>query len=168
MVLDWVKWERNKVVLNSEHILPSFRAADWKGMCVAVGGRHRRTHTPRYVQGAVLLFWALLYLVVALGVQAVVMLSVLVGAVYVSTVLTAREPANRREGERINHCPGSSACKQGTNKLSPVPAFISHVYGIKPHLLYPLQGWWPLHLPLLICHYLKALLEPDHSGPVHP
>lgn len=38
-----------------------------------------------------------LYLVVALGVEAVVMLSVLVRAVDVATVLAAREPANRRE-----------------------------------------------------------------------
>ena len=44
-------------------------------------------------------FWALLYLVVALWVKAVVMFSVLVRAVYVSTVLTAREPANRRGRE---------------------------------------------------------------------
>lgn len=165
MVLDRAKWEQNKVLLNSERILSSFRAAKWKGTCVHVRGKPGRTHTPR---PSVLLPGALLYLVVALGVEAVVVLSVLVGAVYVSTVLTAREPANRREGDTVNHCPGSNACKQGTNKLSPVPAFISHVYGIKPHLLYPLQGWWPLRLPLLICHYLKVLLEPDHSGPVHP
>lgn len=165
MVWDWVKWEQNEVLLNSEHLLSSFRAAKWKGMCIHVRGKHGRTRTPPC---CVLLLWALLYLVVALGVEAVVMFSVLVGAVYVSTVLTAREPANRREGETINHCPGSNACKQSTNKLSPVPAFSSHVYGIKPHLLYPFQGWWPLCLPLLICHYLKVLLEPDHSGPVHP
>lgn len=38
------------------------------------------------------------YLVVALGVQAMVVLSVLVGAVDVATVLTAREPAGRRRG----------------------------------------------------------------------
>lgn len=40
------------------------------------------------------------YLVVALGVQAMVVLAVLVGAVDVATVLTAREPAGRRGGLR--------------------------------------------------------------------
>lgn len=157
MVLDWVKWEQNKVLLNSEHIA-----------CMSEESTGGHTLPPVCSGSCAGKFWALLYLVVALWIKAVVMFSVLVCAVYVSTVLTAREPANRREGERINHCPGSSACKQGTNKLSPVPAFNSHVYGIKPHLPYPLQGWWPSCLPLLICHYLKVLLEPDHSGLVHP
>lgn len=41
----------------------------------------------------------------------------------------------------MKQCPDSSAYKQGTNKVRPIPAFIPHVYGIEPHLLYPLQGW---------------------------
>lgn len=44
-------------------------------------------------------FLPFLYLVVALWVKAVVMFSVLVCTVYMSTVLTAREPANVRRGQ---------------------------------------------------------------------
>lgn len=40
------------------------------------------------------------YLVVALWVKAVIMFSILVCTVYMSTVLTAREPANMRGGQK--------------------------------------------------------------------
>lgn len=45
-------------------------------------------------------FLPFFYLVVALWVKAVVMFSILVCTVYMSTVLTAREPANMRGGQK--------------------------------------------------------------------
>jgi len=45
-------------------------------------------------------FLPFFYLVVALWVKAVVMFAILVCTVYVSTMLTAREPANVRGGQK--------------------------------------------------------------------
>lgn len=124
---------------------------------------------PLHVQVAVLTTFTILYLVVALWVKAMVMFSVLVCTVYVSTVLAAREPANRDRGEKkkdtMKQCPGSSVHKPGTNEVN--SAFISLIYGPKSHFLYPLQRWSLSCPPFLIYHYLKVFLEQDHSDPVH-
>lgn len=86
---------------------------------------------PLHVQVTVMTTLTILYLIVAFWVKAVVMFSVLVCTVYVSTVLTAREPANRDREEKketMKWCPGSSIHKQMKQVL-----FLSHPFmGLNP------------------------------------
>lgn len=102
MVLDWVKWEQNRVLVNSKCILP----LKSEEAHVCMGEKSTGGHTSPL--GCTLSrsgscagnFLPFFYLVVALRVKAVVMFSILVCTVYVSTVLTARKPANMRGGQK--------------------------------------------------------------------
>lgn len=74
------------------------------------------------------------YLVVALGVEAVVVLAVLVGAVDVAAVLAAREPAERSGRLRSLWVPAWGGLFQGLWPEQPrnsVPKLQGHVLGFR-------------------------------------